>query len=177
MYPWIKAFIAFVADSLPGTLRRISELGSCQPHVNLRRVIAYELADAVANGSDDRRQPGAALDKDTSQTVRSSDNARSYYRDAAAVIEVKRFPYQQRDAYKDLFVYMRNIYVNQHNRRYAWGLTICGTHVRACLFGHDKVIASDAMDVSTVDGRHRFVSLLVNWALCESAQLGYDPTI
>ncbi|KAJ2748389.1 hypothetical protein GGI19_006133, partial [Coemansia pectinata] len=33
------------------------------------------------------------------------------------------------------------------------------------------------MDVTTPEGRHAFIELLVNWSMCEDYQLGRDPTI
>ncbi|KAJ1727526.1 hypothetical protein LPJ61_004521, partial [Coemansia biformis] len=177
MYPWIQAFIKFVADALP---EAVNNGRASIPGPNARgprRIIAFQLTNVVAVDSDDMRRPDIVLTEDIGQTEGGVANNRPAYWGAVGVIEVKRAKNGQRRAYEELFVYTRNIYANQYNRRFAWGLTICGTIVRACLFGHDKVIVSDVMDVSAASGRRRFVSLLVNWALCESAQLGYDPTI
>ncbi|PIA18252.1 hypothetical protein COEREDRAFT_6501 [Coemansia reversa NRRL 1564] len=105
------------------------------------------------------------------------EGAKPRYRDMIAVVEVKRSQADQDSAFHQLFMYTRNIYANQFNRRFAWGLTVCGTFVCACLFLHDNIRASSTMDVSTPAGRKAFVSLLVNWSICEEERLGYDPTI
>ncbi|KAJ1850809.1 hypothetical protein LPJ76_006336, partial [Coemansia sp. RSA 638] len=93
------------------------------------------------------------------------------------LVELKRYLTEQAKAYMQLVLYTRNLFGTQPNRRFAWGLTVCGTTVRACLLVHDKVLSSEAMDVSTSDGRRTFVTLLTNWSMCESWRLGYDPTI
>ncbi|KAJ1805240.1 hypothetical protein LPJ75_005370, partial [Coemansia sp. RSA 2598] len=99
------------------------------------------------------------------------------YADIFAVVEAKVSEDDQVDAYKQLLLYTYNIYWRQHDRRFAWGLTVCGTAVRACVFGNDGFLASDKMDLSEADGRSAFVGLLVNMAYCGREQLGFDLTI
>ncbi|KAJ2841815.1 hypothetical protein J3B02_005769, partial [Coemansia erecta] len=91
--------------------------------------------------------------------------------------EAKRSERDQTDAFEQLFIYNRNLYANQLNRRFTWGFTVCNSLVHACILGHDNIFASEAMDVSNVDGRRQFVKLLVNMSFCELDLLGYDPTI
>ncbi|KAI8318635.1 hypothetical protein GQ54DRAFT_300087 [Martensiomyces pterosporus] len=43
---------------------------------------------------------------------------------------------------------------------FTWGLTVCDSLVRACLFGPDRVLSSGDIDVATLDGRRVFVGLL-----------------
>ncbi|KAJ1879501.1 hypothetical protein LPJ57_002805, partial [Coemansia sp. RSA 486] len=102
-----------------------------------------------------------------------------WYKDLFAVIEVKcsEAEAEFNNAYVQLFMYTRNIYVTQHNRRYAWGLVICGTKVVACKFGPNYVLASKRMDVASAEGRSRFIQFLVYWSYCEDHRLGYDPTM
>ncbi|KAJ1839993.1 hypothetical protein LPJ70_004838, partial [Coemansia sp. RSA 2708] len=88
-----------------------------------------------------------------------------------------RFPSEQNRAYWQLSQRTHTLHSAQLNRRFAWGLTVCGTHVRACLFGNDDILTSEVMDVATESGRKQFATLLVNWAMCEDHRLGYDPTV
>ncbi|KAI8318281.1 hypothetical protein GQ54DRAFT_307123, partial [Martensiomyces pterosporus] len=114
------------------------------------------------------------------------------YADTFAVVEVKRVEKVSFDgssrAFRDggavllnarqqLVRYNRQIYEHQHNRMFTWGLTVCDSLVRACLFGPDRVLSSEDIDVATPDGRRVLVRLLVNLCLCEESRRGYIPTI
>ncbi|KAJ2832801.1 NADPH-adrenodoxin reductase [Coemansia furcata] len=71
----------------------------------------------------------------------------------------------------------KTLYVDQHNRSFAWGLTIAFRWIRAYVFGPDDVWASNKLDISDVEGRQTFISLLVGWSLSSVDRLGFDPTI
>ncbi|KAJ2547818.1 hypothetical protein EV175_005068, partial [Coemansia sp. RSA 1933] len=104
-------------------------------------------------------------------------SAKPNYKDVVAVIEVKHRTSEEIQAFAQLIIYSRNLYGNQHNRRFVWGFTICGSHVRACVLTSDDIFASAIMDVHTHNGREEFVSLLMNMSYSKMDQLGYDPTI
>ncbi|KAJ2519342.1 hypothetical protein GGI11_002603, partial [Coemansia sp. RSA 2049] len=89
----------------------------------------------------------------------------------------KRNSTSRMDSFGQLIDYTRNLYANQLNRRFAWTPSVCGTNVYDCLFHHDGVRVSTAMDLTTIAGRKDFVSLLVNWSLCETSKLGYNPSV
>ncbi|KAI8318463.1 hypothetical protein GQ54DRAFT_300318 [Martensiomyces pterosporus] len=118
--------------------------------------------------------------------------AQAKYADTFAVVEVKRVEKVSFDggsravrdggavlqkARQQLVRYNRQIYEHQHNRMFTCGLTVCDSLVRACLFGPDRVLSSEDIDVATPDGRRVFVRLLVNLCLCEESRRGYIPTI
>ncbi|KAJ2058753.1 hypothetical protein GGI08_003363 [Coemansia sp. S2] len=69
------------------------------------------------------------------------------------------------------------LFFNQHNRRFAWGLTVSNRTIHAYIFGPDDIWASTAMDISGEKGRRAFISLLVDWSLCSVDRLGFDPSI
>ncbi|KAJ2068303.1 hypothetical protein GGH13_004967 [Coemansia sp. S155-1] len=69
------------------------------------------------------------------------------------------------------------LFFNQHNRRFAWGLTVSNRTIHAYVFGPDDIWASTAMDISDIKGRRAFISLLVDWSLCAVDHLGFDPSI
>ncbi|KAJ2891095.1 hypothetical protein IWW38_003770, partial [Coemansia aciculifera] len=68
-------------------------------------------------------------------------------------------------------------YFTQHNRRFAWGLTVCRRNIRTYVFGDNGAWSSSDMDVASASGRRAFISLLVNWSLCSVDRLGFDPSI
>ncbi|KAJ2505106.1 hypothetical protein IWW47_002201 [Coemansia sp. RSA 2052] len=81
------------------------------------------------------------------------------------------------EAAMQLFEYTRQMYQQQPDLHFAWGITICGRDVQVCHFGNDKAIYSCPMDATTSDGWHSFIRLLVNWLLCNNSQLGRNPTM
>ncbi|KAJ2451199.1 hypothetical protein GGF42_004316, partial [Coemansia sp. RSA 2424] len=71
----------------------------------------------------------------------------------------------------------KTLYFSQHNRRFAWGLTVSCRTIRVYVFGFDAVWSSSDMDMSSADGRKALISLLVDWSLCSVDCLGFDPSI
>ncbi|KAJ2820786.1 hypothetical protein FBU31_005112, partial [Coemansia sp. 'formosensis'] len=71
----------------------------------------------------------------------------------------------------------KTLYVDQHNRSFAWGLTVAFRWIHAYVFGPDDVWASSKIDISGVKGRRTLISLLVDWSLSSVDRLGFDPTI
>ncbi|KAJ2838750.1 hypothetical protein FBU31_000853, partial [Coemansia sp. 'formosensis'] len=69
------------------------------------------------------------------------------------------------------------LFLDQHNRRFIWGLTIFSRIIRAYVFGNDDIWATAEMDVASAEGRRAFIALLVDWSLCSVDRLGFDPTI
>ncbi|KAJ2801524.1 hypothetical protein H4R21_002768 [Coemansia helicoidea] len=167
MYPGINAFVKFVADSVSRhTLGRDGK-------PRARSIVPFEKTDVNPEGADD-------LDR-VDHMVTGCPNVgpviKPDYAVALCLIEAKYGQNGQTDAYAQLVMYSRNIYGSQPHRRFLWGLTVCGTLVRACLLGHDKIYASKAVDVASPVGRELLVGLFVNWSLCESTRVGYDPTM
>ncbi|KAJ2029247.1 hypothetical protein GGI08_009640, partial [Coemansia sp. S2] len=108
-----------------------------------------------------------------------ANNGRVLYYKVIAVLEAKRKGDDDgfRDAFEQLDIYTRQMYQQQHNLRFAWGVTVSGTHVRVCHFGPDRAKSSLLMDISKPEGRRAFIKVLVHWSLCEESQLGRDPTM
>ncbi|KAJ2372753.1 hypothetical protein H4S02_009094, partial [Coemansia sp. RSA 2611] len=171
---WTSAFIGFVADQLEVVANPKSH--SAKP----RRLIALsQLDSAAAANADGCSCIDVVIETEVDSTSQVSEMQIDdpCFKNAALSIGVKRFPSEQNRAYWQLAQRTHTLHSTQLNRRFAWGLTVCGTHVRACLFGNDDILASEVMDVATESGRKQLVVLLVNWAMCESQRLGYDPTI
>ncbi|KAJ2808074.1 hypothetical protein H4R21_000228 [Coemansia helicoidea] len=167
MYPGINAFVKCVADSVS----RHTQERDGKPRA--RSIVPFEKTDVKPDGADD-------LDR-VDHMVTGCPNVgpviKPDYAMALCLIEAKYSQNGQTDAYEQLARYSRNIYGSQPHRRFLWGLTVCGTLVRACLLGNDKIYASKAVDVSEPVGREQLVGLFVNWSLCESTRVGYDPTM
>ncbi|KAJ2528082.1 hypothetical protein GGH20_002790, partial [Coemansia sp. RSA 1937] len=158
----ISAFVEFVGEAL-------TEVAAEEAYGNnIRKLCAFQNVDTIATGPDNHRQIDIAQTT-TANPVPSHKNA--------IIVSVKQFAHEQHKAYRYLVHRTRNLYATQPNRQFAWGLTVCGTIVRACLFVYDKVLSSKDINVSTHDGRSVFVKLLVSWSMCKNRQLGYDPTI
>ncbi|KAJ2818637.1 hypothetical protein GGI24_005037, partial [Coemansia furcata] len=91
--------------------------------------------------------------------------------------EIARNKGGRSEAEQRLATKTRELLFNQHNRRFAWGLTASSRTIRAYVFGTDDIWASTETDITTAEGRRTFISLLVDWSLCSSDRLGIDPTI
>ncbi|KAJ1676264.1 hypothetical protein EV182_008539, partial [Spiromyces aspiralis] len=79
-------------------------------------------------------------------TLADLDKPSSYY-ELFAVIEAKRSVSGDDRAFEQLLLYTRQLYALQHDRRFAWGVVVCGSSVRVCLLGpNEAVFASTVMD-------------------------------
>ncbi|KAJ1679048.1 hypothetical protein EV182_002833, partial [Spiromyces aspiralis] len=197
MYPCIITFINFVAekvqDSLPTADRRSRNSSppplpssSSSPPIPTptptptppRLICACTDTDVKPEGSDGSTRIDVGLvEVSPDATLAELDKSPSYY-ELFAVIEAKRSVSGEDRAFEQLLVYTRQLYVLQHDRRFAWGVVVCGSHVRVCLLGpNEAVFASTVLDVATKPGRKTFVEFLVNCSFCDIDQLGLDPTM
>ncbi|KAJ1814103.1 hypothetical protein LPJ75_002914, partial [Coemansia sp. RSA 2598] len=105
----------------------------------------------------------------SAEDKKQRENAdRLYYEDVFALIEVKRHASasDEAGAFEQLVRYTREVYDKQHNRRFAWGLTICGLDLRVCVFGANYILASEKFDLKAESGKRK-----------AAHRLGYDPTV
>ncbi|KAJ2082036.1 hypothetical protein H4R24_001895 [Coemansia sp. RSA 988] len=174
LYNAIAAFIRLVAHLV---CRELSAANRAESE-DFRIVLPYRKNYVTPDGADD------ATKIDIGLTCRRVDGGLVLpetpdYWKMLAVIEVKRDTKRANvdGAYAQLFGYTRNIYYNQPDRRFAWGLICCGSTVNACIFDKYKVYASPDIDVTSIAGRRELMRLLVGWSLCRRQQLGYDETI
>ncbi|KAJ1801003.1 hypothetical protein LPJ59_000636 [Coemansia sp. RSA 2399] len=56
-------------------------------------------------------------------------------------------------------------------------LSVCGSDVRICHLSNDVAFASPPLNLSESDGFGKFISILVDWSLCDNDQRGYDPSM
>ncbi|KAJ2829057.1 hypothetical protein GGI24_002235 [Coemansia furcata] len=80
-------------------------------------------------------------------------------------------------AVRRLAMKTRELYCTQHNRIFAWGLTVASCTIHAYVFGLDDVWGSRGMDITVAEGRQALISLLVDWSLCSADRLRFDTSI
>ncbi|KAJ2125716.1 hypothetical protein IW147_000776, partial [Coemansia sp. RSA 720] len=97
------------------------------------------------------------------------DDKRPNYPRIFAIVEVKpnTSAANMEKGFAQLVKYSHEIFWNQHNRHYIWGLVSGGSNVKACVFGPNFLLASPFMDVTTAEGRLELIRFLVNWSFCE----------
>ncbi|KAJ1856844.1 hypothetical protein LPJ76_002223 [Coemansia sp. RSA 638] len=94
-----------------------------------------------------------------------------------AITEAKAYADKHVDAFNQLFRYSRPLYKSQPDRRFLWGLTVCGEDTYVCLFMLSKAYATPAMNIQTPEGRSALINFFVGWSLCEWDRCGYDPSM
>ncbi|KAJ1672536.1 hypothetical protein EV182_006985, partial [Spiromyces aspiralis] len=152
MYPCIIAFIYFVAeklqDSLPTANRRSrnsSPLLSPSPPTPTpttppRLICACADTDVKPEGSDGGTRIDVGLvEVSPDGTLANVAKSPSYY-ELFAVLEAKRSVSGEDEAFEQLLLYTRQLYASQHDRRFAWGVVVCGSHVRVCLLGPNEAV-------------------------------------
>ncbi|KAJ2714498.1 hypothetical protein H4R19_001697 [Coemansia spiralis] len=184
MYPLVTTFILYVQRQIkhlhmPAAAHQPVTWARQAQHRPLdvsRLLLPSEGNDFKPKGFDELERIDFALQLcDVDAVVKAQTE--THMRDIFAVVECKTKPDHKDDALDQLIQYTRNLYQVQYNRRFAWGLSVCGVDIRAVVMLHDAVLVSPMMRVSTLTGRRRLVELLVNWAVCDDVRAGYDPTV
>ncbi|KAJ2495500.1 hypothetical protein GGH96_006365, partial [Coemansia sp. RSA 1972] len=147
-----------------------------------RRIDMALKCDVLNNSSsvdDEYDEDSFQFSEERLKAKEGQNDERPNYSRIFAVVEVKP---NSSDAnmlkgFSQLVEYSKGVYWNQHNRRFIWGLVAGGPKVKACVLGPNFLLASQFMDVTTVEGRLELIRYLVNWSFCEVPKLGYDPTI
>ncbi|KAJ2335939.1 hypothetical protein GGI00_001100 [Coemansia sp. RSA 2681] len=180
MYNPIIAFVSYVALRVQVKARELDGANSKTKSASTgpRRLIRpVWRSDYKPEDSDDNTRIDIGLCAKRLREPAPDKNERMLYSKLLTILEAKVKRDDSEDATVQLFEYTRQMYQQQHDLRFAWGITICGHDVRVCHFGNDKAISSRPMDVTTSGGRRSFIELLVNWSLCDDSQLGRDPTM
>ncbi|KAJ1896579.1 hypothetical protein LPJ66_003907 [Kickxella alabastrina] len=181
IHMYAGSFILFIARLILGLHRHSKgEEGRPKPRRVLLPSFAVDTNTVDAQGNFD-----AALGIVTGNSEAAVDNNMDategndkWYADLFAAVEIRQGS-SVNDKHTAAFLLAkrcRAIYRTQPNRRFMWGLTICGSFVRAYLFGSNFVLASDNMNVCTESGRDEVIKLFVNLSYTEDYRLGYDPT-
>ncbi|KAJ1721312.1 hypothetical protein LPJ61_006057, partial [Coemansia biformis] len=174
IYTQMSAFVLLVAHLIQRELTKDGE-----PDDGTKRLILpFEKVDTNPTGADDETEIDVGL-RYRSISSRVEAQADPDYLHMFAVVEAKGQATKANtmDAYVQLFDRTRNMYYNQLQLRFAWGLICCGSVVNACVFGTYKAYASPDIDVMGAEGRREFIPLLVGWSVCSVRQLGQDESI
>ncbi|KAJ2168133.1 hypothetical protein GGH15_001634 [Coemansia sp. RSA 562] len=199
IYPCFLELINFVAELVVRPLK--DQKPASLDEQPKRLVRSYELTDVKPDNSESGRRVDLALkcdaiyyetgdnaeyDEDSFQISEAclkennewSDKRPNYPR-IFAIVEVKpNSSYANMEkGFAQLVKYTHEIYWNQCNRHFIWGLVSGGSEVKACVFGPNFLLASQFMDVTSTAGRLELIRFLVNWSFCEPSKLGYDPAI
>ncbi|KAJ2401822.1 hypothetical protein GGI23_001142, partial [Coemansia sp. RSA 2559] len=94
-----------------------------------------------------------------------------------AYIELKYSHNELASAYAQLCRYSQELYIVQHDRRFIWGMVMCGSAVQACIFGPNCAASSPTMNFAAIPGRKQLVQLLTYMSFAKKRDLGYDPTV
>ncbi|KAJ2461167.1 hypothetical protein GGI02_005677, partial [Coemansia sp. RSA 2322] len=175
MYGPIKAFISYVAHCVKAQLAPAGRVADSVER-ECRLMLPTDMADFKPKDGDDMTRIDIGLCSTPCDRPEVPKGRVGYYT-IRAILEAKVSKSDIKNACVQLYEYTRQLYAEQHHLRFAWGITVCGTDVRVCRFGNDNVVASTAMDVATPGGRQAFIQLLVDWSLCNEAQLGRDTTM
>ncbi|KAJ2041716.1 hypothetical protein H4S04_007625 [Coemansia sp. S16] len=178
MYGPIGAFIKYVALVVKEKLTSLADPSSGNGR-GCRLVLPSTKSDYNPPDADDTMRIDMGLVGANINSPVEANNGRVLYYKVIAVLEAKRKGDDDgfRDAFEQLDIYTRQMYQQQHNLRFAWGITVSGTQVRVCHFGPNRAKSFPLMDISKSEGRRAFIKVLVHWSLCEESQLGRDPTM
>ncbi|KAJ2564856.1 hypothetical protein IW140_005577 [Coemansia sp. RSA 1813] len=154
IYAHMSAFILlvshYVKQEIPAAQRDTDEC---------RLILPFEKTDINPSDADDDTRVDLILrTRRAGHKVKLQPNPS--YAGTFCVAEIKSNSSTKNlnDARIQLFDYSRNIYANQHDRRFVWGLTC-------------------SIDITDATKRREFIRLLVGWSLCRKGQLGFDETI
>ncbi|KAJ2659241.1 hypothetical protein IWW48_003578 [Coemansia sp. RSA 1200] len=202
MYRPMQAFHLFVAQfiryHLGDTAQGNTPSGVVGPS---RLILPYEHVDVKSFGTDDMTRSDIGLAVSKMDADAALVEGRPYNNEQFAVIEAKasaskaaaesatgavlsmtdeqdeKLDANTVQAFKQLFLYTRQVYAKQCDRRFMWGITACDTRVRVCVLTSGGALASHEMDTNTEKGHREYIQLLVNWSMCNWWQLGFDPSV
>ncbi|KAI9472828.1 hypothetical protein BX667DRAFT_440944 [Coemansia mojavensis] len=194
-YPWIQHFHLYIAHLIRHYLGSV-QYGENPATASPRLLLPYKRTDTKYKGSDDDTRADIGLvSRSVGANVAMVDGS-AYYNEVFAVTEVKassgpsraastadsdtstsQLDGDTKQAFKQLFLYSRQVFAEQPDRRFMWGITICDNHIRVCILTSSGALASHEMDITTAKGRCDYIRLLVNWCLCDWHQLGFDPSV
>ncbi|KAJ2907558.1 hypothetical protein GGI21_003768, partial [Coemansia aciculifera] len=137
---------------------------------------------AMYKDADSDKSKGTDADK-----PRKKNKTRPQYAEIFAVVEAKVAykPTTGKEsthptllkAQGQLVLYNRQVYEHQHGRLFTWGMTVCGSLVRAYHFGPDIILDSGDLDVTESAGRRMLVEWLVRLSLAEDFCRGFNPCV
>ncbi|KAJ2763920.1 hypothetical protein IWQ56_004676, partial [Coemansia nantahalensis] len=148
MYPPAMAFIMYVQAQIKrlykpaGAQTMQTRHAAGQPRAArfspLRLLLPPSATDFTPGGFDTKIRIDIALADSPiggKPKLQSETHTRAFY----AIVECKVSPSEYAKSLRQLSVYTRHVYQVQHNRVFAWALSVCGTLVYAVVMLHDAV--------------------------------------
>ncbi|KAJ2485618.1 hypothetical protein IWW37_005898, partial [Coemansia sp. RSA 2050] len=165
MYKSIRALVEFLALVVQGRLAPSAEMNSSSG-LGRRLVLPSSKPDFEPIDADDGMHidMGLTCAKPGSKAGALREQVSYYELLAVLEAEIKGGNSGFEQAFKQLIVYTQQMFQQQHNLRFAWGITASGRDARVCHFGPDKAVSSRPTSVATADGRRAFIEVLVNWS-------------
>ncbi|TMC16215.1 MAG: hypothetical protein E6J34_20350 [Chloroflexi bacterium] len=133
-------------------------------------------AQKSPTGAIAKRKPDIFL-LDT-QKVPKSKTGTIHWRDVLVVGELKQSDANNSKADMQLASYAREVFGAQMNRRFVFGITICGFRMRVWLFDRAGGISSQTFNIN--DDPKAFLNVIIGFATMyrdDRGALGYDMTI
>ncbi|KAJ1936313.1 hypothetical protein GGF37_005660 [Kickxella alabastrina] len=191
MYPCITALLCFIARAIQWLDQHKTPSGN---QSLLRRLVLPSCtADTVLEDAQDAERIDIGVElkprdapvcdtvfkwKNVAKLTRASAG-KVWYSSLFGIIEAKTgsSAADKLGAASQVLRYIRNVHANQHDRRFPWGWTICGSVISAYVFGPHYVLQSHEFDIRTKPGLREFVHVIANYSYTEDYRLGYDPTL
>ncbi|KAJ1891627.1 hypothetical protein LPJ81_005709, partial [Coemansia sp. IMI 209127] len=183
MYEPTKAFVSFISECVKAHTKAGDQAK--------RLILPFDKTDTCPVDSEHDWRVDVALRCDSSKqgnyynpiaeypAVSNLDglDMRPDLENTLAYIELKYSQKELDNAYAQLCRYSQELYMAQHDRRFIWGMVICGSIAQACVFGPNCAVSSPTMDFASIPGRKQLVQLFTYMSFCRKRDLGYDPTI
>ncbi|KAJ1723146.1 hypothetical protein LPJ53_002510 [Coemansia erecta] len=99
------------------------------------------------------------------------------HRHIFSIVEARCSVAEEKDALEHMTAFSERLFTCRPDRKFAWGFVVCDSVVCACVIMLNFVKIAEPMNISTAEGRRRFVSMVVSMAFVENMHLGYDPTV
>ncbi|KAJ2244622.1 hypothetical protein GGI13_006149, partial [Coemansia sp. RSA 455] len=169
-YKGIRAFFSLCGENI---CRLLSRRGLTD---DVWRIVAASSSNYAPQGQDDSTRPDIVLLLHKASAEPPQVN-RPAFDSIFTAVEVKKERGESIATLSQAAGYVRHILLCQHKRRFGLCLVWCGADIYLVIFGPDNIWSSTAMDISRKEGCQAFISLLVDWSLCPSDRLGFDPSI
>ncbi|KAJ1718848.1 hypothetical protein LPJ53_006268, partial [Coemansia erecta] len=181
LYNAVRGIFRFVADTVSEHYgANVNTSGIAMPR-NPRKIVACNKQDFQPADSDDATRIDIGIY--SADLTKGELKDKIDYCDMLLIVEAKKSDCGGNndgvrvEALEQLCRYTRQIYRKQPWRRFAWGMTVCGSKVHVYIFGHDRIFESPMIDLRAGDDRSKLIRLLASWAFCPRSVFGYDKTI
>ncbi|KAJ1725421.1 hypothetical protein LPJ53_000351, partial [Coemansia erecta] len=181
LYNAVRGIFRFVADTVSEHYGANVNTSAIAMPRNPRKIVACNKQDFKPADSDDATRIDIGIY--SADLTKGELKDKIDYCDMLLIVEAKKSDCCDNkdgvrvEALEQLCRYTRQIYEKQPWRRFAWGMTVCGSKVHVYIFGRDRIFESPMIDLRASDDRSKLIRLLASWAFCPRSVFGYDKTI